>query len=164
MNFSDFSSNHQINRSIKSLKLMIESPSLYKCEYFLNLRNQIDVCYAKQKINEKDPTRLEQITLRWSQMIQTVNKFELKCSNNKISNELVEKAKKIIEPPNLSSIENIQIINSKIGSQLFSNRAIYFFDKNKFDCSDLFNENVSNRLILFQDSFIAEHSVELFKK
>lgn len=136
----------ELNHNLDNLKSLFTCKRLYLAEYFLELRNQIDL--KVNKIIELNETNREEITKNWLQIIEFINSYEKQCfktcSNNKFSNEItlqVNTAIELIESKiNNSNIdlddETFELITDQIDDHIYENilklERIIFLNKTIF--------------------------------
>lgn len=157
----------ELRKEFEELKLMNDIPKLYLSNYFLDLRSNVDVYFARSGITYNKI---------WIDMIEKINEFETKLQNNirntnSSENKNIENIESQLRNSETISEDQIDylidlIIKEKqqIGKALFQNQTIILLDKTKSAWKDAFNGDILVKLIIIQNEYICKSSFERFSK
>lgn len=129
---------------LDELQLIIQHPKYYLSNHFFNLKNQVDIIYAKQLINENDLQNKSKIHKIWTQIIDKINSLEKECLKNKIKEPISD--------------------DFSIKKTLFSNKTIIFLDRCKCSDKSLFKGDQLIKLVVLNDEYISEQGIESMNK
>lgn len=148
-------------KQIEDLKSMIQLPKLYLCDYFIDLRNEIDTFYVQNGLGTSETNK------SWTAIINKTYEFEAECMakiNNKSFDEISTQIEQT-ESNSLNSDESIGLLDDlehKLKSMLFSNKTIIFLIQTNLDVTNSLIYN-SPLLLIISNYFICAKTIELFK-
>lgn len=136
---------------LKELKSICELPRLYLSDYFIDLRAEVDLCFAQKTENSE----------KWQEIIDKINSFEQDLiqrsyklnfnANQVILNELEDK----IASNNENVADQLELEEFKLLKILFNNNSIFFVD-----CIE--NSLCSSRLVIISE-FICKKGIDCIK-
>jgi hypothetical protein len=136
---------------LKELKSIYELPRLYLSEYFIDLRAEVDLYFAKKSENSE----------KWQEIIDKINSFEQDSmqrtyklnfnADQTILNELEDK----IASNNENVVDKLELEEFKLLKMLFDNYTIFFID-----CIE--NSLCSSRLVIINE-FICKKGIDYIK-
>jgi hypothetical protein len=144
LNTTDSTQNSTLSQQ-QQLSIMLNLPQLYVNDYFLDLKSQVDLYFARNNFNKTV----------WLQIIEKINELETGCQN---------KLKKSHARLTLDETKPINQELLSLNRILFGNKSFIFLESQEI--ISLFNSeiNVQAKLIIILDDWISEDSVEWLKK
>ena len=148
------SKKQQLLIKLDELQLIVEIPNLYLANYFQELRNKVDIeMFSKQKIQNNDIEKKNEIDQIWVEMISEIYSFEKQCKNkDKLQSNLkrIEEIKMTLDDQNEAT--DLEKIEDKIKEEEFNLLKKLF--QNKTIIFDKFFEDVNQkRLIIVKDEY-----------
>lgn len=151
-------------RELDDLRVMLDLPRFYLADFFLDLRNQVDIVFSKHLNLSNKSQKL------WLEIIDRINEFEKECFkhfkfsslNEQIKIKLLNDLECIQEDKNKmeSALKMISNEKTKISKRLFSNQSILFIHKKKWKWIDtLLGGHLQNQLIILRDDFLSEENL-----
>lgn len=178
---------NDLNKQFEQLKLIFECPRLYISNYFTELRCQIDLAFIQQSINNQSNSNINNND--WSQIIETIDSYELKCFKSKPSNKfnlklsqeinqkirLIDRVLKQIalkENDDLSrqlyDLHNLiygEVF--KLEKLLFLNQTAIFVPKNNCQFGGIFDkmdQSAVGKLIIAKNEYFGQKSIQFLNR
>jgi len=131
---------NEINASLEYIYLMLQSPKLFICNYFSNLKTELDTYFAQnQSINE---------TNQWTYLIKKIERYEQEYYKNCSLTETFKEKIKL----------EIKFIQTKISYAKLNKVTKLYYEQLKelTDCTEYKTEKVllSNRTFIFLNNFL----------
>lgn len=164
---------YDLNKELDHLKLIATIPRLYLSNYFINLRNEIDLIFApKSIVNNSDALCFKKT---WKEIIEAVDTFESKLDVKRftLSQTVIDETNqqvthiqtKLTETHIAEEIQDsIDKEKHKLERILLKNKTILILDKSNCLWDDLFNENELAKLVIVTDEYINNKEINLIKK
>ena len=172
--------NNQTSKLFENLKLILQTPRLYICNYFNRFRKDIDLFFIKRIIVETNTKTKAKLNRNWIEIIHKVDLFEAKCHRNQANNHLDKLLISVTDEKicsfelslNDSNLELRQIIQEqiyKLERILFLNRTIFFIDSINYSGFDSFKrmdlQTTVGKLIICTNEYFDNRSLkQLYKK
>lgn len=160
---------YDLNKELDHLKLIATIPRLYLSNYFINLRNEIDLIFApKSIVNNSDALCFKKT---WKEIIEAVDTFESKLDVKRftLSQTVIDETNQQITHIQTKLTEthiqdSIDKEKHKLERILLKNKTILILDKSNCLWDDLFNENELAKLVIVTDEYINNKEINLIKK
>lgn len=75
---------NELIEEVRQLKSDLDYPRLNISRFFRNVRNEIDITFAKLKLQAKNTEQKSQLVFNWNELIDRINQFEKQCLENLI--------------------------------------------------------------------------------
>ena len=154
-------SSNDLDKQLYKLKEILNFPRIYLCNYFADLKTEIDLSFAKKQQNSSNAEIMQILHENYKQMIDKVNSIEehcLKIQKQTFNDELTHETNSIIKQiENKLNITTDEYLSKEINDLLyeqtlklerviFQNRTLIFLDRSKC-CHfiDDFNDNEEER-------------------
>ena len=159
----------ELHERLRILKTILARPGLYLKNFLDELTNEVDLAFFRKELNEKENNLL------WLQLIERIHLFESvllsnpicnKASNHELIRELDNEITNLADNHKESTDQLLKLVarlEHKIESLLFQNKTIMFL--NQDDCEEMswFNQEISVRLIIINDTYVSRHFVKSMK-
>ena len=140
---------------LNKIKDIVELPSLYLENYFIELRNDVDKEFASKLLElQNDEEEKKELNELWQQMIEKIDSFETSCKT--VSYDFEKNKTRINEME--KKLNNQDAINLKETEKIIENEEINLLKilfKNK---TILFLKN--QKLVILNDEFISKTSLQ----
>ena len=127
---------------IDKINEMIECPKLYLVDYFDTAKAKLDADFVTKlsQIKDEDVELKEKTNKKWIQLIEIIDKCQAKCLTNKLSDEVINKAKEKLKQ--IESNKDDQYAEDK-KSRVKDNLESYLLENDSFGV--IFSETIDTQ-------------------